>query len=196
MLRACGYFGDQEWMYLRSSRFNPLSRILDDNRLTGPNFYDWLRNLRIVLNLECIGYVLDSKIPSALPPKATEEEHDTLRKWHEDDMQAKCYVLASITNQLQKQLEKMQTSFEILSHLRELFGENSRLARYEISKQLFRMKIHEGQDVGEHVHTLIQLIEQLEALDFSMDFSLQMDLILQSLPESFRSFITNFHMTK
>ncbi|XP_058008433.1 uncharacterized protein LOC131182929 [Hevea brasiliensis] len=105
-----------------AQRSNPLSCILYDNRLTGPNFSDWLRNLRIVLNLEHIGYVLDSKIPSALPPEATKKEHDTLRKWHEDDMQAKCYMLASMTNQLQKQHEKMQTSFEILSHLQELFG--------------------------------------------------------------------------
>ncbi|XP_057999077.1 uncharacterized protein LOC131177916 [Hevea brasiliensis] len=103
------------------------------------------------------------KIPGPLPPKATEEERDTLRKWHEDDMQAKCYMVASMTNQLQKQHEKMQTSFEILSHLQEMFGENSRLARYEISKLLFRMKMHEGQDVAEHVHIMILLIEQLEA---------------------------------
>ncbi|XP_057994341.1 uncharacterized protein LOC131174602 [Hevea brasiliensis] len=170
--------------------------MLDENRLTRPNFFYWLRNLRIVLNLERTGYILDSKIPSALPPKATEAEHDTLRKWHKDDMQAKCYMLASMTNQLQKQHEKMQTSSEILSHLQELFSENSRLARYKISKQLFKMKIHEGQDVGEHVQTMIRLIEQLEALDFSMDFSLQTNLILQSLSESFRSFITNFHITK
>ncbi len=93
-------------------------------------------------------------------------------------MQVKCYVLASMTNKLQNQHEKMQTSTEILSHLQELFGENSRMARYEISKQLFRMKMHEGQDVGEHVHVMIRLIGQLEALDFSMDFSLQTDLIL------------------
>ncbi|KAJ9141315.1 hypothetical protein P3X46_031863 [Hevea brasiliensis] len=143
-----------------AQRSNPLSRILDENRLTRPNFSNWLRNLRIVLNLERIGYVLDSKIPSPLPPEAIEEEHDTLRKWREDDIQAKCYMLASMTNQLQKQHEKMQTSSEILSHLQELFGENSRLARYEISKQLFRMKMHEGQDVGEHVHTMIRLIKQ------------------------------------
>ncbi|XP_058008225.1 uncharacterized protein LOC131182887 [Hevea brasiliensis] len=163
-----------------AQRSIPLSCILDDNGLIGPKFSDWLRNFRIVLNLEHIGYVLDSKIPSPLPPEATKEEHDTLRKWHEDDMQAMYYMLASMTNQLQKQHEKMQTSSEILSHLQELFGENSRLARYEISKQLFRMKMHEGQDVREHVYTMIQLIEQLEALDFSMDFSLQTDLILQS----------------
>ena len=55
---------------------NPLSIILDKNCLTGPNFSDWLRNLRIVLNMEKIGYVLESNIPT-LPKDATEEERET-----------------------------------------------------------------------------------------------------------------------
>ncbi len=43
---------------------------------------------------------------------------------------------------------------------------------------------------------MIWLIEQLEHLDFNMDFQLYMDLILQSLSESFGNFVINFHMTK
>ncbi len=54
----------------------------------------------------------------------------------------------------------------------------------------------EGQNVGDHVHKMIRLIEQLEHLDFHMDFQLQTDLILQSLLESFGNFVTNFHMKK
>ncbi len=72
----------------------------------------------------------------------------------------------------------MQSASEILLHLQELYGEHSRNARYEISWQLFRMRLSEGQNVGDHVHKMIQLIEQLEHLDFSMDFQLQTDLIL------------------
>ncbi|KAJ9159646.1 hypothetical protein P3X46_025135, partial [Hevea brasiliensis] len=85
---------------------------------------------------------------------------------------------------------------EILLHLQELYGEHSRNAKYEISRQLFRMRMSEGQNVGDHVHKMIWLIEQLEHLDFNIDFQLQTDLILQSLPESFGNFVTNFHMTK
>ncbi|PKI58226.1 hypothetical protein CRG98_021397 [Punica granatum] len=40
---------------------NPLSVILNDNRLTGPNFSDWLRNLNIVLNMEALGYILENQ---------------------------------------------------------------------------------------------------------------------------------------
>ncbi|PPZ28035.1 hypothetical protein C5P36_26375, partial [Escherichia coli] len=62
-------------------------------------------------------------------------------------MRAKCYMLASMSNELQKQHENMQSASEILLHLQELYGEHSRNARYEISKQLFRMRMFEGQNV-------------------------------------------------
>ena len=38
---------------------NPLRGIIDANRLTGPNFNDWLRNLKILLKFERIAYVVE-----------------------------------------------------------------------------------------------------------------------------------------
>ena len=46
------------------------------------------------------------------------------------------------------------------------------------------------------MNSMIRSISELESLDFTMDFHLQTDLILQSLPESFRQTIANFHMNK
>ena len=45
---------------------NPLSIILDNNRLTGPNFIDWLRNLKVVLASEKILYVIEQTLPMIL----------------------------------------------------------------------------------------------------------------------------------
>ena len=175
---------------------NPLSTILEKNTLTGPNFTDWLRNLRIVLNSEKIGYILETPVPNPLPEGATEPQQTTFRKWEEDDMQTRCYMLASMNNELQRQHEKMGTAKDILIHLQELYGEQSRTARYEISKELFRTRLTEGADVSVHVLKMINMIERLENLDFSMDANIQTDLILQSLPDSFAQFIVNFHLNK
>ena len=175
---------------------NPLSIILDNNRLTGPNFIDWLRNLKVVLASEKILYVIEQSLPRSLPENSSQEEHDTLDKWKDDDMQARCIMWASMTTELHRQHEKYTSAHEILLHLQELFGEHSRTARYEISKRLFRAKMKEGEDVGAHVNSMIRSIEELESLDFSMDFHLQVDMILQSLPESFGQTIANFHMNK
>ena len=40
---------------------NPLARILKINHLTGTNYKDWLRNLKIVLTFEKLGHVLDQE---------------------------------------------------------------------------------------------------------------------------------------
>ena len=50
---------------------NPLSIILDNNRLTGPNFIDWLRNLKVVLASKKIHYVIEQGLPLYLPENAS-----------------------------------------------------------------------------------------------------------------------------
>ena len=81
-------------------------------------------------------------------------------------------------------------------NLQELYGEHSRIVRYENSKQLFKAKMVEGTDVGDHILKMINLISQLEIMEFYMDVELQVDLILQLLLESFTLFILNFNMNK
>ena len=169
---------------------NPLARILKNYRLTGPNYVDWFRNLRIVLNYEKISYVLDTPNLNEIPEGASEADRVTYQKWQDDDLSAKSYILASMSNELQRQHENMPDASSMILHLQELYGEQSRTVRYEISKKLFRMRMTEG-SVNEHVLKMIDYIEQLEALNFSMDGELAIDLILQSLPDSFSQFIMN-----
>ena len=62
---------------MRSS--NPLAIILDQNRLTDPNFIDWLRNLKVILTFKKILYVLEKSLLGPLPEHASQEEQDTLK---------------------------------------------------------------------------------------------------------------------
>ena len=54
----------------------------------------------------------------------------------------------------------------------------------------------EGASVQTHVLKMIEWIERLVVLGFKMDKDLSIDLILQSLPDSFSQFIINFHINK
>ena len=83
-----------------ANQSNPLSRLMDRNILNGPNFSDWLRNLKLVLNMEKIAYCLDKSPPVALPDGSSEEERNTWREWHEHDFRARNYILASMNNDL------------------------------------------------------------------------------------------------
>lgn len=76
-----------------------------------------------------------------------------------------------MSNELQHQHEHMPNATSMIINLRELYGENSRTVRYEISKHLFRAKMAKGTDVGVHVLKIINFI-QLNMLEFNMDVEL------------------------
>ena len=160
----------QQFDNMRSS--NPLNIILENHRLTRPNFIDWLCNLKVILASEHILYVLEQSPLGPLPLDAMQEEHDTLKKWKDDDLQARYIMWASMSNEIHRQHEKYTNAKEILFHLQELFGEKSTTARYEISKRLFRAKMKEGEDVVAHVNSMIRSIEELQSLDFMMNAQL------------------------
>ncbi|KAM2279554.1 hypothetical protein ACFX1S_040381 [Malus domestica] len=78
-----------------------LSKILDKHCLEGHNFPSWYCNVKIILTLEKIVYVLN-KAPPHIPlgPDATKDERATYDKHVADDTQAKCYMLASMNEEL------------------------------------------------------------------------------------------------
>ena len=90
----------------------------------------------------------------------------------------------------------MLDAYTMINHLQELYGEQSRMARYEISKALFRAKMIGWGNIGEYVLKMISLIEKLKDLEVELNVDLQIDLILQFLLNSFGGFISNFYMNK
>lgn len=171
---------------------NPVACILDAHKLLGFNYLDWLRNLKIVLDFEKLTYVLEHSPPAGVNDDATEEEKITLQKWRDDDLKAKYYMITSMSDELQKQYKNISHAYEIHARLDKLYGAKSRISRYRILRDLFQTRMTEGSSVHDHVLKMINMVEKLEDLGIGMDNNVYIDLILQSLPESFSQFITNF----
>ena len=94
---------------------------------------------------------------------------------------------------LQKQHEAMDAN-TIVYHVRELFDEQARSERFEISKLLFRSKIIEGTSPVQHAFKMNGHIERLGHLGFVIDHELSIDLIMNNLPDSFSHFVLNYRM--
>ncbi|XP_075499336.1 uncharacterized protein LOC142537726 [Primulina tabacum] len=97
---------------------NPLSIILDQNKLTGRNYNDWFRNLKIILNSENIAYVINKKPPKEASANVSQTELAKLEKWWVHDLQAKSYMLASMSNELQRRFEEAVNAADIHLHLK------------------------------------------------------------------------------
>ena len=57
--------------------FNPLSVILKENKLIGPNYIDWKRNMNLVLTAEGYKYILTDFCPLESDSISSKEEDDT-----------------------------------------------------------------------------------------------------------------------
>ncbi|KAL0298144.1 UNVERIFIED_CONTAM: hypothetical protein Sangu_3158300 [Sesamum angustifolium] len=64
---------------------------MDTNKFNGMNYNDWLRNLRIVLDFENQGYVLDNPLPTVLP-EGSSPKNVTFEKWLEDNRKIMRYI--------------------------------------------------------------------------------------------------------
>ena len=171
-----------------------LHNILEANKLTGVNYSDWLRNVKMVLQIQKVAYILETPEPK-VNEQSSAEERTEADQWKQDEMLAKCIILTSMSNELQRQHENLDSG-SIMLRLKELYAEPDRTARYEILSELFGTKMKEGESVQIHVLKMIDLIERLAQLGFVMDHDLGIDLVLQSLPPSYAQFVLNFNMNK
>ncbi|KAJ9552452.1 hypothetical protein OSB04_016497 [Centaurea solstitialis] len=170
-----------------------LRSILEKDKLTGPNFLDWERNLMIVLRHERKWYVLEEPLPEAPPanvPAATRNAH----KKHTDDLlDVGCLMLATISPDLQAGL--MNTNaYDMIRQLRDMFQTQARTERYDATKAFNECKMIKGASVSDHVMKMKRHMDHLERLGHPVPLQLATDTILNSLSEDYTPFVVNYNM--
>ena len=77
-----------------------LRSILESNKLTGSNFHNWLRNLRIVLRSKKLLFILDEAILEVPPMDAPNEVYMAYNKHRDTNEMDSCLMLASMSPEL------------------------------------------------------------------------------------------------
>ena len=97
-----------------------LRSVLEKDKPTGTNFLDWFRNLRIVLKQERKLYVLDEPLPEEPTDNAPRAEKNAYEKHHNDSIDVACLMVATMSSELQKDLENME-AYNMIFNLKEMF---------------------------------------------------------------------------
>ncbi|KAL0361242.1 UNVERIFIED_CONTAM: hypothetical protein Sradi_3808700 [Sesamum radiatum] len=148
----------------------------------------------IVLDFENQGYVLDKPLPVTLSEGSSPEERLTFEKWHEDNRKVRSIILASMTNEIQKQYDRLEDVPSIMLHMKDVYAVPDRHIRYAATKAFFGTKMTEGSSVHSHGVKMLSLVEKLENLKGGLNNDTYIDVILQSLPPSHDPFIVNYNM--
>ena len=151
--------------------------------------------MRIVLKQERNLYVLDEPFPEEPADNAPRAEKNAYEKHHNDSIDVACLMLATMSYELQKDLEIME-AYDMIFNLKEMFQQQARQERYETTKALHSCKMAEDASVSAHVLKMKGYIEHLDRLGFPLSQELETDLILNSLPDSYGQFVMNYNMNE
>lgn len=175
---------------------SPLTTILSQNRLTGENYVDWKRNLDIVLTVDGHKYVLTTPCPPKPSNDSTQEEKDAYKAWLRSDEVARCYILASVNNVLQQQHRDIDNAADMIYSITEMFGAQGRQARQAAVRQFMNCRMRPGTPVREHMMTIMGHLNEMEIMGAEIDGDTKVDMILETLTDSFDNFKLNYSMNK
>ena len=95
------------------------------------------------------------------------------------------YILVSMYSILQHQLKSYLSVRDMILRLKEIFWEQRQPTRQITKRELMNTKMAKGTLVREHVLKIFDHLNTLEILGGEIDGESQIDIILESLPNSF-----------
>nr|GEV24767.1 hypothetical protein [Tanacetum cinerariifolium] len=157
-----------------SSTNNSVFRgFFEKQKLTGPNFIDWYRQLRIVLSIEDKLNYLEQPIPSApVAPAGQQVAPEILathNAWIKGSKKIAGLMLMTMEPEIQRNLEPL--------HAHEILKEQE-----------------EGQSVSSYVLKIKVYIDNLERLGHPVTLGLGVSLILIGLRKEYNGFVQNYNM--
>ena len=88
------------------------------------------------------------------------------------------------------------TTYEILLSLQEMFSDQGKLVRQVVLRTIMSTKMTEGTPVTNHKIHMIALFNEMEILGAEINGETQVNMILETLLDSFNQFKLNYNMNK
>jgi hypothetical protein len=98
-----------------------LRSILENDRLNGTNYTDWIHNLRIFLRAKKKEDVLDTLLPEAPSDDATTAVKNAYKKACDNNLEVSCLMLACMEPKLQMQFETNHEAHDMIVALQDMF---------------------------------------------------------------------------
>ncbi|GJZ43540.1 hypothetical protein Tco_0590795 [Tanacetum coccineum] len=171
--------------------------FFEKQKLTGNNFLEWYRNLRIVLSTEDKLPFLEQSVPVLpVPPQGQENPPDVIAQhqaWFKAQKEIVGLMLMTMDLEIQKTLENLGSN-DMLKELKTLYVQQADQELLQTVREFHMCKQEEGQSVSSYVLKMKSYIDNLECLGHAMTRNLSVSLILVSLRKEYEGFVQNYNM--
>ncbi|GJX19252.1 hypothetical protein Tco_0221929 [Tanacetum coccineum] len=151
-----------------SSANNSVFRgFFEKQKLTGPNFIDWYRQLRIVLSIkDKLNYLEQPLPPAPVAPAGQHVAPEILAAhtaWVKGSKEIVGLMLMTIEPEIQRNLENLHAN-DMLKELKTLFAQQAEQELLQTTRDFHSCKQEEGQSVSSYVLKMKGYIDNLERL--------------------------------
>ncbi|GJS20494.1 retrotransposon protein, putative, ty1-copia subclass [Tanacetum coccineum] len=157
--------------------------FFEKQKLTGPNFIDWYKQLQLVLSTEDKEKYLEQPIPVA--PIAANE-------WVKNQKEIVVMMLLTMDLEIQGNLAYLGAN-DMLIELKALYSKQVEHELLQTVRELHTCKQEEGQFVSSYVLKMKSYIDKLECLGHPVTVNLGVSLILVGLSKEYDSFVQNYN---
>ncbi|GJV44072.1 zinc finger, CCHC-type containing protein [Tanacetum coccineum] len=171
--------------------------FFEKQKLIGPKFIDWYRQLRLVHSTEDKENYLEHPIPEAptapprqqVPPAATAAH----AAWVKGQKEVVVLMLLTMDLDIQRNLAHLG-AYDMLQELKAMFSKQAEQELLQTVREFHACKQEEGQSVSSYVLNMKIYIDNLERLGQPVSQNLAVSLILVSLNKDYDSFVHNYNM--
>ncbi|GJZ68892.1 retrovirus-related pol polyprotein from transposon TNT 1-94 [Tanacetum coccineum] len=139
--------------------------MFEREKLSGNNFNDWFRQLKLVLRVEKKMFIIEQLLPAAL---ATNSKAQVLLEWN--------------------------AVYDAYNELKAMFEKQAGVERFELIQTFHACKQEEGKPVAAYVIQMKGYVDQLECLGYVLPHEIIVGLILNGLTKDFSGFVRNYNM--
>ncbi|GJY72376.1 retrotransposon protein, putative, ty1-copia subclass [Tanacetum coccineum] len=168
-----------------SSANNSVFRgFFEKQKLTGPNFIDWYRQLRIVLSIkDKLNYLEQPLPPVPVAPEGQQVAPEIIAAhtaWIKGSKEIAGLMLMTMEPEIQRNLENLHAN-DMLKELKTLFAQQAEHELLQTMRDFHSCKQEEGQSVSSYVLKMKSYIDNLEHLGHPVTLGLDVSLILIGL---------------
>ncbi|GJU06652.1 putative ribonuclease H-like domain-containing protein, partial [Tanacetum coccineum] len=161
--------------------------MFEREKLSGNNFNDWFRQLKLVLRVEKKMYVIEQPLPAA---PAANSEANVLLEWnaiYDAYNEVACLILGSMTPELHRQFEN-SSPYDMIKELKAMFEKQAGVERFDLIQTFHACKQEQGKPVAAYVIQMKGYVDQLERLGYVLPQDVVVGLILNGLTTDFSGF--------
>ncbi|KAK8574965.1 hypothetical protein V6N12_062642 [Hibiscus sabdariffa] len=150
-------------------------------RFNGRNFSLWKLKIKAILRKDgCL---------AASSERPTDFTNNN--KWNEMDENAIADLHLALADEVFSSIEEKKTTKEIWDHLTKLYESKSMHNKIFLKRKLYSLWMLESTSMTEHLNTLNTLFSQLTSLSYKIEPQERVELLLQSLHDSYDQLIIN-----